>query len=68
MQFEDDEYYYYVTAIPKFAVAVGDKTVTRILPEEVAEVQSELKEEVEKALAAERGETVETEDTEDGKE
>lgn len=68
LQFEDDEYYYYVTAIPKFAVAVGDKTVTRILPEEVAEVQSELKEEVEKALAAERGETVETEDTEDGKE
>ena len=70
LQFEDDEYYYYVTAIPKFAVAVGDKTVTRILPEEVAQVQSELKEEVEKALAEERGETQtdEVTEAEDGKE
>ncbi|MBR1874737.1 MAG: hypothetical protein IJ807_07505 [Eubacterium sp.] len=56
LQFEDDEYYYYVTAIPKFNVAVGDKTVTRILPEEVAEVTAELKEEVEKALEQERQE------------
>ncbi|MBR6229777.1 MAG: hypothetical protein IKQ97_08575 [Eubacterium sp.] len=62
LQFEDEEYYYYVTAIPKFTVAVGDKTVTKILPEEVAEVQSELKEEVEKALAEERTEKEDKED------
>ncbi len=30
LQFEDDEYYYYVTAVPKYKVAVGDRTVTRI--------------------------------------
>ena len=34
LQFEDEEYYYYVTAIPKYNVAVGDKTVTRIVTEE----------------------------------
>lgn len=56
LQFEDDEYYYYVTAIPKYNVAVGDKVVTKILPEEVAEINAELKEEVEKALAEERAE------------
>ncbi len=55
LQFEDDEYCYYVTAIPKYNVAVGDKVVTKILPEEVAEVTAELREEVEKALAEERG-------------
>ncbi len=33
LQFEDDEYYYYVTAVPKFKVAVVDRTVTRILSE-----------------------------------
>ena len=62
LQFEDDEYYYYVTAVPKYNVAVGDKVVTKILPEEVAEVQAELKEEVEKALAEERGEKEEKKD------
>ena len=30
LQFEDDEYYYYVTAVPKIKVAAVDKTVTRI--------------------------------------
>lgn len=55
LQFEDDEYYYYVTAIPKYNVAVGDKIVTKILPEDVAEVTAELREEVERALAEERG-------------
>lgn len=58
LQFEDDEYCYYVTAIPKYNVAVGDKVVTKIHPEEVAEVTAELKEEVEKALAEERGKNV----------
>ncbi len=55
LQFEDDEYYYYVSAVPKYNVAVGDKIVTKILPEDVAEVTAELREEVEKALAEERG-------------
>ncbi|MEE3468078.1 MAG: hypothetical protein VZQ83_06535 [Eubacterium sp.] len=56
LQFEDDEYFYYVTAIPKYNVAVGDKVVTKILPEEIDEVKADLKEEVEKALAEERAE------------
>jgi hypothetical protein len=49
LQFEDDEYYYYVTAIPKYKVAVVDKTVTRIVPEETGETR-DLKEELEKTL------------------
>lgn len=51
LQFEDDEYYYYVTAIPKFKVAVVDKTVTRIVPKE--EDTFNLKEELEKVLEEE---------------
>ena len=39
LQFEDDEYYYYVTAVPKFKVSVVDKTVTRIVPDEEDENQ-----------------------------
>ena len=34
VQFEDDEYYYYVKAVPKLKVASKDKTVTRINPKE----------------------------------
>ncbi len=30
VQFEDDEYYYYVKAVPKMTVAVADKSVKRI--------------------------------------
>ena len=30
LQFEDDEYYYYVKAIPKVSVAVREKTVKKI--------------------------------------
>ncbi len=30
LQFDDDEYYYYVKAVPKMKVAVGEKTVKRI--------------------------------------
>lgn len=30
VQYEDDEYYYYVKAVPKMSVAVTSKTVTRI--------------------------------------
>lgn len=56
LQFEDDEYYYYVTAIPKYKVAVVDKTVTRIVPDE-AEEPLDLKEELEKTLEEENGES-----------
>lgn len=53
LQFEDDEYYYYVTAVPKFKVAVADKTFTRIVPGEEEET-FDLKEELEKALEEEK--------------
>ena len=56
MQFEDDEYYYYVTAIPKYKVAVVDKTVTRIMPEE-EEIPTDLRSELEKAMEEEMAET-----------
>lgn len=52
LQFEDDEYYYYVTAIPKFKVAVEDKTVTRIVSDEMYDTM-DLKAELEKALEGE---------------
>lgn len=32
VQFEDDEYYYYVRAVPKMTVARADKTVKKITP------------------------------------
>ena len=56
LQFEDDEYYYYVTAIPKYKVAVVDKTVTRIMPEE-EEIPTDLRAELEKAMEEEMAET-----------
>lgn len=49
LQFEDDEYYYYVTAIPKYKVAVVDKVVTRIVPD-TPEEPAGLKEELDKTL------------------
>lgn len=52
LQFEDDEYYYYVTAVPKYKVAVVDKTLTRIVPDEDDE-NLDLKSELEKALEEE---------------
>ena len=52
LQFEDDEYYYYVTAIPKYKVAGVDKTVTRIVPDEDNE-NLDLKTELEKELEEE---------------
>ena len=33
LQFEDDEYYYYVKAVPKMSVAMSTKTVKRINPQ-----------------------------------
>lgn len=49
LQFEDDEYYYYVTAVPKYKVAAVDKTVTRIGTDEEDE-NLDLKMELEKEL------------------
>ncbi len=57
LQFEDDEYYYYVTAIPKYKVAVTDKTVTRIVPGEDLGETMDLKEELEKTLEEEAGDS-----------
>lgn len=48
LQFEDDEYFYYVKAVPKLKVTVVDKTVTRI--EDNKEEVIDLKEEIEKVL------------------
>ena len=33
VQFEDDEYYYYVKAVPKITIAVPEKTVKKISPQ-----------------------------------
>lgn len=49
LQFEDDEYYYYVKAVPKLKVTVKDKTVTRI-QEETETENVDLKDEIEKVL------------------
>ena len=46
LQFEDEEYLYYVKAVPKMKVAPGDKTVTRI-EEDRDEGMIDLKEEIE---------------------
>lgn len=38
LQFEDDEYYYYVKAIPKVSVAIPEKTVKRINERQETEI------------------------------
>ncbi len=55
LQFEDDEYFYYVTAVPKFKVEQAAKTVTKIVQGEGETL--DLKEELEKALLEEESET-----------
>lgn len=54
LQFEDDEYFYYVKAVPKLKVAVVDKTVTRIEEEKDTDVL-DLKDEIEKVLGEDLG-------------
>ncbi|MCR5796392.1 MAG: hypothetical protein K6G63_00525, partial [Eubacterium sp.] len=49
LQFEDDDYYYYVKAIPKLKVAVEEKTLTRIKEDKNKEI-TKIKEEIEEAL------------------
>ncbi len=47
MQFEDDEYYYFVKAVPKVFVSRKDKRVKRITPKKrVAAGRRELAEEL----------------------
>ncbi len=49
LQFEDEEYFYYVKAVPKLKVAAEDKTITTM--EEIMEEEKfDLKEEIEKVL------------------
>lgn len=55
LQFEDDEYYYFVKAVPKVSVAVPEKTVKKINVRQETSVMDT--EEVKKALAV-NGETV----------
>lgn len=49
LQFEDDEYFYYVKAVPKLKVTVVDKTLTRI-EEDKEDSLIDLKDEIEKVL------------------
>lgn len=49
LQFEDDEYFYYVKAVPKLKVTVVDKTVTRIEEDKEDDI-IDLKDEIEKVL------------------
>lgn len=57
LQFEDDEYFYYVKAVPKLKVAVVDKTVTRIEEEKDKDVL-DLRDEIEKVLGEDLGQDV----------
>ncbi len=57
LQFEDDEYFYYVKAVPKLKVAVVDKTVTRIEEEKDTDVL-DLKDEIEKVLGEDLGQDI----------
>lgn len=43
LQFEDEEYYYYVKAIPKVTVAVAEKTVKKINARQEVEAEKEVK-------------------------
>lgn len=43
VQFEDDEYYYYVKAVPKMAVSVPEKKVKRINPQKKTTVRSQVR-------------------------
>lgn len=49
LQFEDDEYFYYVKAVPKLKGTPVDKTVTRI-QEDMDDTVIDLKDEIEKVL------------------
>lgn len=44
VQFEDDEYYYYVTAVPKIRISEEDKEIKRITPDKTEKTGTEEKE------------------------
>ena len=52
LQFEDDEYYYYVKAVPKLAVPVDEKTVKRINERQEVEEDIDTIEDVDQVLLA----------------
>lgn len=56
IQFEDEEYYYYVKAVPKMNVAEKDKNMTYITPKQDTGDISSLQEEFEKVFEEERSE------------
>ncbi len=51
VQFEDDEYYYYVKAVPKTVVSTVDKKVTRIHAQKVNSNTLNLQDEIQKAYS-----------------
>ncbi|MEG2838497.1 MAG: hypothetical protein RR892_02620 [Lachnospiraceae bacterium] len=52
LQFEDDEYYYYVKAVPKLSIAAPEKTVKRI--NERQDIKPMTREEIEKKIPAKK--------------
>ena len=53
LQFEDDEYYYYVKAVPKVSVAVPEKKVKRIYKRQDTEVSDLKKDEIDRLIEQE---------------
>lgn len=53
LQFEDDEYYYYVKAVPKASVAVPEKTVKRINVRQEPETADKKKDEIDRLIEQE---------------
>lgn len=53
LQFEDDEYYYYVKALPKVSVAVPEKKVKRINKRQETEVSDMQKDEIDRLIEQE---------------
>ena len=53
LQFEDDEYYYYVKAVPKLKVAIKERQITRINPKEDESQTDNLQEEFDKVFEEE---------------
>ncbi len=65
LQFEDDEYYYYVKAIPKISVAVPEKTVKKINErQEVEDTKEAVKAEAQDATRQELQKKMEQEESE----
>ena len=67
LQFEDDEYYYYVKAVPKVSMAVREKTVKKINARQksaATEVESKKSDVVQPESLVEQIETVDIEESE----